>query len=91
MEKEINFRKGQKVICVNVSGHSGMQTSSSIKKGGIYTIEDVNKCSCGEPHVFLCKIEPDDSLKYCICGKLVPHDNAFRACRFELVHLNVVK
>lgn len=85
--RQIEFKKGQTVMCVNTDTPKGF-TFSGIKKGGIYKINDIGKCLCGESYVCLDGI-PFDEDKYCVCDRKTPY-NAFRFSRFELVHLTVV-
>lgn len=87
--RPISFKRGQRVLCVNADGHSGMQCRG-IEKGKIYKVNGSGVCQCGESHVLLNGIQCDNATLYCICGRVIAYNNAFRSSRFSLVHLNIV-
>jgi len=91
VKRQTKFKRGQRILCVNTDGHSGMQCSSEIEKGKIYKVTGTVGCQCGEFHVLLDVIKKEQgATRYCICGRVIIHDNAFRSSRFTLVYLNIV-
>lgn len=89
--RPIRFKRGQRVLCVNTDGHSGMQCSSEIEKGKIYKVTGTAECQCGESHVLLDGIKKEQgATRYCICGRVINLDNAFRSSRFSLIHLTII-
>lgn len=87
-KNQVEFKKGQRIRCVNTDGYNGLQCRG-VEKGKIYKINYTGKCLCGESFVVLDGIRDDGATSYCICGRINAHGNTFRSSRFELVSLSV--
>ena len=60
----MNFRAGQKVLCVN--DHYTSYCAYPLKKGSVYTIDGFYRCSCGSSQVTLMEI-PEVTNMGCRC------------------------
>lgn len=91
MEPNKTFISGQKVMC-NRFSEINMTLPDGIKKGGIYLVDEVIKCDCGNIFFALKGVYyPGVSGRICICGKDNFPPNSFYSQRFDLVHLNIVR
>ena len=89
MENKQQNIYGVRVVCINTEAPRGSRVIG-IEKGKSYKIKDVLTCLCGETTYLLDGIE-FGSNNYCsVCDKELPF-NAFKATRFILSHLMIVK
>jgi hypothetical protein len=75
----MNFKKGQKVYCVNGSYNS--YCIHPIKKGSVYTIHGWYYCLCGSSQVTL-KEFPDSTKMGCRCHRTSVRRQTFYSWRF---------
>ena len=81
------FKIGQKVICKDLRCWWGFPFG--IEKGGIYEVENVIKCKCGETHLLLYGIDTG-GLKVCSCNNDNLPTNSFLAWRFEPIKYDLI-
>lgn len=82
------FKIGQKVVCKNTYSQTGIVMG--IKKGSIYTIEDIITCpDCGDVKLLLNTSSP--SLKTCTkCYYSSLPNNAYMSSRFEPLQYDII-
>lgn len=91
MEPNQTINPGQKVVC-NRFSEINKTLPDGIKKGGIYFVDEVIKCDCGNIFFALKDVYyPGINGRICICGKENFPLNTFYSRRFDLVHLNIVR
>ena len=91
MENNQTFQAGQRVVC-NRFFEINKTLAYGLKEGGIYLIDEVIKCQCGNILLALNGVyDPEVSGRICVCGKDKFPINAFNSKRFEIVHLNIVR
>lgn len=90
MQENLQFKPTQKVF-LNSRFDVNKKLATGLKKGGIYTIDEVIKCNCGEILLVLSGVYyPGVNARMCVCGKDDFPANAFYSKRFEIVNLRVV-
>ena len=76
----MNFRVGQKVVCINDSYRS--YCAYPLKKGAIYTIYGFYTCDCGSHQVFLDEI-PGVVWMGCRCDRIFLRRQSYYSNRFR--------
>lgn len=90
LEKSQIFESGQRVIC-NQFAVLDRPLPDGLKYWGIYLIDEVLKCECGNVLIALNGVYcPNVGGRICICGRDHFPPNAFDYSRFDLVHLKIV-
>jgi len=90
-EKNQTFKPGQKVVC-NRFLDINATLPVGIKKGGVYLVDEVQTCECGNTLLVLNGANaPEVKSRICPCGTDGFKPNAFYSRRFDLVHLNIVR
>lgn len=68
----MNFKVGQKVVCVSVSPNSNVcrHVSTVLKKGAVYTIKSISYNSCCGKMLLDVGIKSDADEVKCTCGRI---------------------
>lgn len=91
MESNQTINPGQKVVC-NRFSEINKTLPDGIKRGGIYLVDEVIKCDCGNILLALKDAYyPGVTGRICVCGKDNFPPNAFYHRRFDIVLLSVVR